>query len=164
MDSMRQSLDATAGALARAPPEAARAEVTAPARLRDGCAVDVQVGDRVLAADMPEPFGGRNAAPTPGEYALAALGACQAITYRLWASRLDLPLDRVTVDVLGRIDVRGLLGIADVAPGFGGVEVRVTVEGLESSAHQESLRRAVDAHCPVLDVFGRAIRVSTALR
>ena len=163
MDTTKQALDATTGALASAPPEAAIADVVATARLREGCAVDVQVGDRVLTVDMPEPFGGRGAAPTPGEYALAALGACQAITYRVWASRLGLPLDGVTVDVRGQVDVRGLLGVAEVVPGFGGVELRVTVDGVGSPAREEELRRAVDEHCPVLDVFERAIPVSTSL-
>ena len=47
--------------------------------------------------------------PNPVELMLAALGACQEITYRLYADTLGIPLDRVSVSVSGRLDLSRLL-------------------------------------------------------
>jgi hypothetical protein len=33
------------------------------------------------------------------EYALAALGSCQAITYRVWAAQLGIKLDKVEIGI-----------------------------------------------------------------
>ena len=46
-------------------------------------------------------------AANPAEYALAALGSCQAITYRVWAAQLGIKLDKVDVSIDGEIDLRG---------------------------------------------------------
>ena len=54
-------------------------------------------GHRVTV-DEPQSLGGGNAAANPVEYALTALGSCQAITYRFWAAHLGLALDDVQVD------------------------------------------------------------------
>ena len=37
-------------------------------------------------------MGGTNQGPRPSEYVLAALAACQEVTYRLYADALDIPL------------------------------------------------------------------------
>src|SRR6516162_1826890 len=45
-------------------------------------------GGHKFTVDEPEALGGSNVAANPVEYALAALGSCQAITYRVWAAQL----------------------------------------------------------------------------
>ena len=71
-------------------------------------------GHRVTV-DEPESLGGGNVAANPVEYALIALGSCQAITYRLWAAQLGIALDSVRVEVEGDLDGRGFFGIDDSA-------------------------------------------------
>jgi hypothetical protein len=41
--------------------------------------------------------------------------------------------------------------------------VRVRVRGPETAARYEELRRVVDAHCPVFDLFTRATPVTVEL-
>ena len=117
-----------------------------------------------VTVDEPESLGGGNVAANPVEYALISLGSCQAITYRFWAAHLGLALDSVQVDVEGDLDVRGFFGIDDsVRPGFGAVRVRVRLSGPESTERYEELARAVDAHCPVLDLFSNPVPVERQL-
>lgn len=160
---LKSKIDATADALTLNP-AAAGLQVAAQGELGSDFAVDARVGDRTVAVDMPDPFGGSGAAPTPGEYALVALASCQAITYRLWSEKLGVRLDSLRVDVKADIDVRGLVGVSDaVRPGFGKVQIDVEVSGPEGSERYEELRRAVDAHCPILDVFSTAVPTHTVL-
>jgi uncharacterized OsmC-like protein len=116
-------------------------------------------GHRVTV-DEPQSLGGGNVAANPVEYALIALGSCQAITYRFWAAQLGVDLDGVRVEVEGDLDVRGFFGVDEsVRPGFGAVRLRVTLSGPEPASRYDELAQAVDAHCPVLDIFSNPVRV-----
>lgn len=57
----------------------------------------VMVGRHTLRADEPVELGGTDAGPTPHQYLLAALGACTAMTVRMYARRKGWPLDHVEV-------------------------------------------------------------------
>ncbi len=59
----------------------------------------VLAGAHVLLADEPEDVGGADTVPTPYHYLNAALGACTAMTIRMYADRKSLPLQRVIVRV-----------------------------------------------------------------
>lgn len=120
-------------------------------------------GHRVTV-DEPASLGGSNAAANPVEYALAALGSCQAITYRFWAEQLGIRFDSLSVDVEGDLDVRGFFGIdPTVRPGYEQVRVTVRVAGPETEERYRELQRSVDEHCPVLDLFANPVPVSLQL-
>jgi putative redox protein len=50
-----------------------------------------------LVADEPESVGGTNTGPTPYDYVVAGLGACTAMTLRMYAERKKWPLETVEV-------------------------------------------------------------------
>lgn len=159
---LKTILEATADAMTLNP-SAAMAQVAAGSELTGVCEVEVTIGDRTVKADMPEGIGS-GTAPTPGEYALAALGSCQAITYRFWSEKLGVRIDKVRVDITGDIDLRSLFGVNDgPRPGFGQVEVNVMLSGPETPERYEELRRHVNEHCPLLDIFANPVPVRTAL-
>ncbi|HEX6275652.1 MAG TPA: OsmC family protein [Polyangiaceae bacterium] len=113
---LRELYDRKARTLRRRPAlGATSAGVTA--RLLDELACEVRCGTTTLvsALDVTE-RGGGNAAPTPGDLMRAALGACLAMGYRIWAARLDVDFDTVEVDVTCDFDQRGQLGLADDIP------------------------------------------------
>lgn len=60
-------------------------------------------GTRFLV-DEPAAVGGLGSGPTPYDLLASALGACTAMTVRLYAARKAWPLDSVTVRVLHRRD------------------------------------------------------------
>jgi putative redox protein len=117
-------------------------------------AVDLHARSHELKVDEPASLAGANGAANPVEYALAALASCQAITYRFWAAKLGIELDSVEVAAEGDLDLRGFFGLdAGVRPGFTGIRLDVTPTGPESAERYRELADAVDAHCPVLDLF-----------
>jgi uncharacterized OsmC-like protein len=162
--SLAEVIDATKSAVA-ADPKQAQAVFRSDHDLVGVTRVTALVGSgHRFTVDEPESLGGENAAANPVEYALAALGSCQAITYRFWAAHLGIALDSVHVDVEGDLDVRGFFGIDDsVRSGFGAVRLQVRVTGPETEARYRELAEAVDAHCPVLDLFSHPVPVQREL-
>jgi len=126
-------------------------------------AVQVRVRGHAFSVDEPAALGGTDTAANPVEYALAALGSCQVITYQFWAAKLGIPLDDVIVTVDGDLDLHGFFGFADIRPGFIDVRVDVELRGPAGRERYEQLKRQVDEHCPVLDLFRNPTRTVTTL-
>lgn len=61
--------------------------------------VSLVAGHHSLVADERSAVGGQDAGPAPHELLCAALGACTAITLRMYAQRKEWPLHAVHVDV-----------------------------------------------------------------
>jgi len=146
-------------------PQQAQARFEAHHDLVGPCEVTVDVGSgHRFRVDEPEALGGGNAAANPVEYALAALGSCQAITYRVWASQMGVKLDKVQITIDGDIDLRGFFGIDEgVRAGFNAVRIQVRLAGPEDPSRYAQLAAAVDAHCPVLDLFRNPVPVERTL-
>jgi uncharacterized OsmC-like protein len=126
--------------------------------------VEVNVRDHSFTVDEPAGLGGTDTAANPVEYALAALGSCQVITYQFWAAKLGVPLDGVKVVVDGDLDLHGFFGFsANTRPGFSEIRVTVELTGPAGAERYEELKRQVDEHCPVLDLFQNETPVKTSL-
>jgi uncharacterized OsmC-like protein len=59
----------------------------------------IEAGAHRILADEPVALGGLDSGMSPYELLLAALGACTAMTIRLYAERKGLPLARVSVEL-----------------------------------------------------------------
>lgn len=62
-------------------------------------AVDISAGAHRLRADEPARLGGTDTGPGPYDLLLAALGACTAMTLRMYAEQKKWPLERVSVQL-----------------------------------------------------------------
>lgn len=159
---LKSVLEATTDALTQNP-EAGHHRVEARSDLVGTCTVSSPLGQHTITFDQAAPLG-EDQGPTPGTALLAALGACQAQVYRIWSEKMGIAIDDLQVEVRGDLDVRRLFGTHDgVRAGFDGVEVHVRVSGPEPSDRYAELRRAVDAHCPMLDVVANPVPVRTAI-
>jgi putative redox protein len=64
---------------------------------RDRYRTEITVGGHDLVADEPAALGGQGAGPAPYDLLLASLGACTAITLRMYADRKEWPLESLEV-------------------------------------------------------------------
>jgi len=124
----------------------------------------IVAGKHTFLVDEPGSLAGDDLAASPVEYALGALISCQIVVYRLYAQALGIAVDDIRIDAEGDLDARRLFGIEEsVRPGFVAVRLHVTIDGPESEERYQDLRNAVDAHCPVLDLFANATPVSVTI-
>jgi len=56
---------------------------------------DISAGPHTVVADEPKELGGTDNGPDPYALLLASVGACKAITVRMYADRKQWPLDRI---------------------------------------------------------------------
>ena len=145
-------------------PAQAAVSFTVSGQLVGPTEVAIRARGHQVTVDEPPALGGADVAANPVEYALLALASCQAITYRFWAAQLGIELDNVEVVAEGDLDVRGFFGFADgVRPGFTAVRLTVTPSGPEAAERYKQLADAVDAHCPVHDLFRHATPIERTL-
>ena len=64
---------------------------------RDKYRTEIEVGGHRLVSDEGAKLGGADAGPAPYDLVLAGLGACTAITLRMYADRKQWPLESVEV-------------------------------------------------------------------
>ena len=117
--------------------------------LHDGRRTTVSVRQHSWHVDEPVAQGGTDAAPTPGEMMLGALGSCMAITCKMYAERKGWDLQAVDV----RLDYERFKG-ADY-PGHDGSEafVHEVREGLRFHGQLDDKQRRrlrdIAGKCPI---------------
>ncbi|MDR3468980.1 MAG: OsmC family protein [Xanthobacteraceae bacterium] len=147
-----------------AEPAQAQAAFHAQSRLGDGLNSTVAIRQFSIGVDEPAGLGGKDTAPNPVEYVLAALGSCQEITYRLYADALGIPLNGVSVRLTGAIDLRGFFNVEQsVRPGYQKIEAEVVLDSPASEKDLARLKEIVDRHCPVLDILRNPTPVHLSL-
>ncbi|UCR88102.1 OsmC family protein [Mycetocola spongiae] len=145
-------------------PAAATIHPSASGVAEGGVATRVRAGGHEFIVDEPAGLGGENTGANPVEYALGALIGCHVVVYRLYAEALGIVINSITAEADGDLDVRKLFGIDEtLRPGFSDIRINVTITGPESAERYAELKAAVDAHCPVLDLFQNPTPVATTL-
>ncbi|HTJ65058.1 MAG TPA: OsmC family protein [Alphaproteobacteria bacterium] len=104
----------------------------------------------LLFADEPEALEGKNTGPTPTDLVLMALGACTAITCRMYAARKGWQIDRFAVRL--RYD----------SPDHMSISRTIELDGpLDAEQRQRILQIA--EKCPVHKMLTQTVTVATAL-
>lgn len=111
-------------------------------------------GHRWLA-DEPREAGGADQGPSPTELLLSSLGACTAMTVRMYATRKSWPLTGVEV----RLEFN-----PDGTAAAGGSDIRrtITLQGDLSPGQRERLLDVANK-CPIHKVLTGMIRIHTSL-
>lgn len=130
-------------------PEAALYRPTVTTEWKGGLLNENRIRTHTILSDYPVPSGGADKAPNPMEALLAALGSCVSAVYVEYAAMLEVPLEAVTVELTGEIDLRGLFNVADVGSGFKNISYKVRIKSSGAEANVKELIDLAGAHCPV---------------
>lgn len=114
-------------------------------------ATTVSAGPHTLVADEPASNGGGDRGPTPTQILLASLGACTAITVRMYAARKGWALAAVSVAV----------DYAAREPEHTVIERVLRLEGDLDAAQRERLL-AIANRCPVHRILSGNIEIQTS--
>lgn len=121
----------------------------------------VRVGRHSLLADEPASFGGGDTGPSPYDLLTAALGACTAMTLRMYAGRKKLPLDRVTVTLGHRkVHATDCEGCEEKPQKIDEISREIALEGDLDETQRRRLMEIAD-RCPVHQTLERANRIVT---
>lgn len=109
----------------------------------------VTVGPHRLLADEPVSFGGLNGGPAPYDLLLAALGACTAMTMRMYADRKGLPLEHVSVSLRHeKIHAADCAECENKEGKVDWIEREIEIQGPLDGAQRDALMAIADK-CPV---------------
>ena len=67
--------------------------------MKEGFRTQITAGGHQLIADEPKEAGGTDEGPSPYDLLLAALGACTAMTLKMYVERKKLPITDVEVSL-----------------------------------------------------------------
>lgn len=122
----------------------------------------IDVGGRhELIADEPQTHGGLDSGPSPYDLLLAGLGACTAMTLRMYAERKGLALDRVSVRLShAKIHAEDC---ADCHTQAGKIDVIQREVVMEGNLDQETRARLLEIadKCPVHRTLHSEVKVVT---
>jgi len=125
----------------------------------------ISVGGRhALLADEPVDAGGSDTGPSPYDYLLAALGACKAMTMRLYADRKGFPMTRARI-ILSHDKVHAE-DCADCETKEGDIDriaVEIAVEGDMDEATRKRIAEIAEK-CPVHRTLTHEIKIESRLK
>ena len=122
---------------------------------------EITVGVHRFLADEPVEVGGLDSGPGPYDLLLAGLGACTAMTLRLYAERKALPLERVTVELAhSRIHAADCEDCETKEGMLDRIERAITLRGALDAEQRRRLLEIADK-CPVHRTLKSEINIRT---
>jgi putative redox protein len=122
---------------------------------------NIRVGRHLLHADEPVSAGGGDAAPTPYELLLSALGACKVVTLRMYAQRKNWPLKAVHINLShAKVHAEDCANCSSETRMIDHIEVEVRLVG-ELSEEQRQALLAIAEKCPVQQTLTSGVRITT---
>jgi uncharacterized OsmC-like protein len=121
----------------------------------------ISVGRHRLQADEPTSAGGQDAAPTPYELLLAALGACKAMTVRMYAKRKGWPLQGVQLNLShGKVHAEDCANCDGAGSLIDQIDVEIKLRG-ELTTEQRRILLAIAERCPVHRTLTSEVQIRT---
>jgi putative redox protein len=126
-------------------------------------ALSINSSGHALVADEPVSYGGLDTGPTPYGLLLSSLGACTAMTLRMYADRKKLPLDRVTVHLSHeKIHAEDCADCETKVGKVDEIKRQLTIEGDLSGEQRQRLLEIADK-CPVHRTLESEVRILTEI-
>jgi putative redox protein len=129
---------------------------------QDKYRTEVVAGGITIVVDEPAEAGGGGDAPTPYDLLLGSIGACTAMTLRMYADRKGWPLEGVTVRLRqARSHAKDCVDCATRHVGVNQIERELEMTGPLTDEQRERLTQIAD-RCPVKQTLERGIKVVAA--
>ena len=126
-------------------------------------AQDVFTDRHHLRADEPAGYGGTDSGPSPYEYLLAGLGACTAMTVRMYAKHKSLALDRVSVTLRhDKIHAEDCQDCETREGRIDRIEREIKLQGELSKDERKRLMEIAD-RCPVHRTLSSEIEIKSRM-
>ena len=139
-------------------------EGTVTARIgRSGYRIEIDASGHALISDEPIEMGGSDAGATPYDLVLAALGACTAMTLRMYADRKQWPLEGVVVHMHhSRSHAVDEQHCEDRPARLDHIERTLEIAG--PLTHEQRVKLAeIAERCPVHRTLDAGVRITTRL-
>ena len=125
----------------------------------DGYRTEISAAGHGLIADESLSKDATSEGPSPYELLLSAIGACTAMTMRMYANRKQWPLEEVTVRLrTGRRHAEDCANCEKQAVGIQQLERQIEMKGDLTDEQRERLLYIAD-RCPVKQTLERGIKV-----
>lgn len=103
---------------------------------------------------------GQNEGANPVEFLLHALAGCVTTTTVLHATARGIEIESLSTRLVGTLDLRGLLGLADVPAGYESIRIEMDIKASNATdAELEELIGFAQAHSPVCNTICRPVPV-----
>lgn len=122
---------------------------------------EIVSGKHHLKADEPQEVGGKDAAPTPYDYLLAALGSCTSMTIGWYARKKNIPLEEIKVSLWqSRIHAKDCEDCITKEGMIHRIELEIALTGKLTQQQHDLLMEAA-AKCPVHRTLSSEIDIKT---
>jgi len=119
----------------------------------------------IIAGDHPPELLGTNKGAASVEVLLSALGHCISNGFAMYGAYMGIPIESLTLDLVGDIDLQGLLMLPEpgkVRPGFQEIRATYYVKSNAPRDQLEKLAKMSEDFSPVRDSL-RAVKFSSKL-
>jgi uncharacterized OsmC-like protein len=115
--------------------------------------------------DEPPELGGRNGAPSPLDFILAAHAGCLNYMTFFIAKELGIPVSGTEISVKGVLDPAKFAGTdRSVRAGYQSLEVMIQIKSTASPEQIARLKSELEARCPVSDNLANPTPVNISMK
>jgi uncharacterized OsmC-like protein len=115
--------------------------------------------------DEPPELGGRNGAPSPLDFILAAHAGCLNYMTFFIAKELGIPVTGTEITVKGSLDPAKFAGTdRNVRAGYQSLEATILIKSTATPEQIAKLKSEVEARCPVSDNLAHATPVNITMK
>jgi uncharacterized OsmC-like protein len=120
----------------------------------------VRMGESVWVSDSAPGLGGNALGPSAPELLLGALASCLVHTYLIVAALHAIPVEGVSVDAQGELDMRAVVGLpSETLPVMKRLTYQATVQTGAGDEAVARMHAEVERLCPVLNTLRLPVEV-----
>lgn len=120
-----------------------------------GYRTEIHIDEHLVVEDEPIALGGTDLGPAPTQLLLGSLGACTAMTLRMYANQKHWPLAGVDVH-LEMVETRGSEGSTTA------IKREIHLQG-DLTAEQRERLLAIATRCPVARILSGNVKIESVL-